>query len=50
MSANQPVNIKVLSIGRGIKPGFVDLMIQFDNYPEKSYPYRRKAGLDSNGN
>lgn len=50
MSANQPVNIKVLSIGRGIKPGFADLMIQFDNYPEKSYLYRRKAGRDSNGN
>lgn len=50
MSANQPVNIKVLSIGRCIKPGFVDLLVQFDNYPEKSYPYRRKAGWDSNGN
>lgn len=50
MSANQPVNIKVLSIGRGIKPGFADLMIQFDNYPGKIYPYRRKAGWDSNGN
>ena len=50
MSVNQPVNIKVLSIGKGIKPGFADLMIQFDNYPEKSYPYRRKVGWDSNGN
>lgn len=50
MSANQPVNIKVLSIGKGIKPGFADLMIQFDNYPGKIYPYRRKAGWDNNGN
>ena len=50
MSANQPVNIKVLSIGKSIKPGFVDLTIQFDNYPGKCYPYRRKAGWDSSGN
>jgi hypothetical protein len=50
MSANQPVNIKVLSIGKGIKPGFADLLIQFDNYPEKSYPYRRKASWDGCGN
>lgn len=50
MSANQPVNIKVLSIGKGAKPGFANIVIQFDNYPEKSYPYTRKAGSDSDGN
>lgn len=47
MSANQPVNIKVLNISKGIKSGFVDLIIQFDNYPGKSYLYRRKAGWES---
>ena len=50
MSANQPVNIKVLSIGRSTKPNFADIVVQFDNYPGKTYPYRRKAGRDSNGN
>lgn len=50
MSISQPVNIKVLSIKKGTRPGFADLEIQFNNYPEISYPYRRKAGSDSNGN
>lgn len=50
MSVNQPVNIKVLSIGKGSRPGFVNMLIQFDNYPDNSYPYTRKTGSDSNGN
>lgn len=50
MSANQPVNIKVLSIGRSSRAGFADIVIQFNNSPERNYPYRRKAGADSNGN
>lgn len=50
MSANQPVNLKVLSIGKGTRPNFVDVAIQFDNLPDKTYPYKRKAGRDSNGN
>lgn len=50
MSSNQPVNIKVLSITKGTRQGFADLKIQFDNFPDKSYVYRRKAGSDSNGN
>lgn len=50
MSANQPVNLKVLSIGKSTKPNFADIVIQFNSFPDKTYPYRRKAGRDSNGN
>lgn len=50
MSANQPVNLKVLSIGKGSRPNFADICIEFDNMPGKTYPYKRKAGRDSNGN
>ena len=39
------VEVEVLS-----KAGFVDIVIQFNNSPERNYPYRRKAGADSNGN
>lgn len=47
MPNQQPVTFDVLSLGKGDRPDFAKLIIQFKNNPAKSYTYDRKVGKAS---
>ena len=47
MSAERPVDLDVLSIGKGNEPGVFNFIIQFHSSPEKNYSYYRAAKKES---